>query len=233
VARRAKRARPSSPILRPKQERYLRSLLPPRDAVRREMEAHAAEHDVPIARVELARLLEALAASRPAGRCFEVGTAIGYGTLALARGAREGRVVTVDRDPARLALARGFLERAGVLARVELVEGDALETARTIAPPLDLVYLDGDKDDYRRLLDLLLPKVAIGGYVVVDNLLWHGSIADPSLRDDDDRAAAAIEKFNPYLMIHPQLATVMLPLGDGVGVGVKRKPTIMEMGGPF
>ena len=229
----AKRARSASPILRPKQERYLRSLLPPRDAIRREMEKYAGEHDVPIARVELARLLETLAASRPAGRCFEVGTAIGYGTLALARGAREGKVVTVDRDASRLALARGWLERAGVVERVELIEGDALETARQVAGPLDLVYLDGDKGDYRRLLDLLLPKIALGGFVVVDNLLWHGSIADPSLRDDGDRAVGEIEKFNPYLMIHPQLASVMLPLGDGVGLAVKRKITMRELGGPF
>ena len=83
----ATRKRGASPILRPKQERYLRSLLPPRDALAREIESYAAEHDVPIAQVELARLLEALAASRPSGRCLEVGTAIGYGTLALARGA--------------------------------------------------------------------------------------------------------------------------------------------------
>jgi predicted O-methyltransferase YrrM len=223
----------SSPILRPKQQRYLESLLPPGDALAHEMERYAAEHDVPIARRELARLLEALAASRPAGRFLEIGTAIGYGALALARGARDGRVITVDRDPARLALARGYLERGGVLARVELVEGEAMAVARTVAGPLDLIYLDGDKGDYRRLLDQLLPKVAIGGFVVADNLLWKGSIADPSLREAEDWSAREIERFNPYLMIHPQLATVMLPLGDGVGLAVKRRPTIRELGGPF
>jgi predicted O-methyltransferase YrrM len=68
---------------------------------------------------------------------------------------------------------------------------------------------------------------------VVDNLLGHGAIADPSLREEGDRAATEIEKFNPYLMIHPQLATVMLPLGDGVGLAVKRRITMRELGGPF
>ena len=98
---------------------------------------------------------------------------------------------------------------------------------------LDLVYIDGDKRDYRRCLDLTLPLVAVGGYVVVDNLLWHGAIADPKLRADDDLAAREIERPNPYFMIHPQLATVLLPLGDGVGLGVKRKQIIRELGGPF
>lgn len=223
----------SSPILRPRQERYLRSLLPPRDALAREMERFAADNDVPIARPELARLLETLAASRPAGRVLELGTAIGYGTLALARGAREGRVLTVDRDPARLALARGYLERARVIERVELLEGEALTVVQTVVGPFDLVYIDGDKQDYRRALDLTLPKVAVGGYVVIDNLLWKGAIGDPALRADGDRSAMEIERFNPYFIIHPQLATVLLPLGDGVGLAVKRKPTIRELGGPF
>ncbi|MGE0641237.1 MAG: O-methyltransferase [Thermoanaerobaculia bacterium] len=222
-----------SPILRPRQARYLTGLLPPRDRIFREMESYAAEHDVPIARPELARLLEALAASRPAGRLLEVGTAIGYGALALARGAREGRVVTVDRDPERLALAKEYLGRAGVLDRVELLQGEALATIESLAGPFDLVYLDGDKREYRRTLDLLLPKLVVGGFVVVDNLLWKGRIGDPDLRPDDDRDAAEIERFNPYLTIHPQLASVLLPLGDGVGLAVKRKPTIREMGGPF
>ena len=62
---------------------------------------------------------------------------------------------------------------------------------------------------------------------------WHGSIADPKLRAEDDPEAREIERFNPYFMIHPQLATVLLPLGDGVGLGVKKKITIREMGGPF
>lgn len=222
-----------SPILRPRQARYLAGLLPPRDALVREMESYAALHDVPIARPELARLLEALAASRPSGRLLEVGTAIGYGALALARGAREGRVVTVDRDPARLALARDFLARAGVLDRVELLEGEALPTLQALAGPFDLIYLDGDKKEYRRTLDLLLPKLLVGGFVVVDNLLWSGAIGEPELRRDGDRDALEIERFNPYLTIHPQLASVLLPLGDGVGVAVKRKPTMRELGGPF
>lgn len=81
-----------SPILRPPQARYLETLLPRRDAIRAEMERFAAEQEVPIAHPALGRLLEALAGARPAGRCLEVGTAIGYGTLCLARGARQGKV---------------------------------------------------------------------------------------------------------------------------------------------
>lgn len=225
--------RPSSPILRPAQARYIDSLRPFHDALLAEMEKYARENDVPIALPELGRLLEALAASRPAGRILEIGGAIGYGTLRLARGAREGRILSIERDPARIAVARQYLETGGVMSRIELLEGEALELLRGVRGPLDLVYIDGDKRDYRRCLDLTLPLLSVGGLVVIDNLLWKGSIADPRLRAEDDVAAREIERFNPYFMIHPQLSTVLLPLGDGVGLGVKKKLTIRELGGPF
>jgi len=225
--------RRAEPILRPRQARYLDRLRPPRDPLRREMEAAAEAEEIPIAHVDLARLLEALAARHPAGRLLEIGTAIGYGTLHLARGAPEGRVVSVDRDAARQARARGYLERAGVADRVELVAGEALEVMARLEGRFDLVFLDADKGGYRRQLDSAVRLLEVGGTVVVDNLLWHGSIADPALRDEDDEAARAIESFNPYLTIHPQLAAIVLPVGDGVGLGVKRRPTILEMGGPF
>jgi len=217
-------------ILHPEQEGYLDRLLPPRDALLREMEALAAERDVPISDPEVGRLLQALAAGCGARRIVEVGTAIGYGTLCLARGAPEARLISVDADPERLSLARGFLARGGVASRVELLEGRALERLPAVEGTLDLVYLDGPKGEYRRTLDLLLPKLRVGGLVVADNLLWGGKVADADEDDDDTRALRA---FNGYLMSHPQLAAVVLPLGDGVGLAAKTKPLITEMGGPF
>jgi predicted O-methyltransferase YrrM len=223
-------------ILRPEQETYLERLLPPRDALLREMEALAAERDVPISDPEVGRLLQALANGAGAAggtgarRIVEVGTAIGYGTLCLARGAPAARVISVDKDPERLALARGFLARGGVADRVDLLAGAALDRLAAIEGPLDLAYLDGPKGEYRRTLDLLLPKLRVGGFVVVDNLLWGGKVAN---LDEDDEETEAIRAFNGYFMSHPQLAAALLPLGDGVGLASKTKPLITEMGGPF
>jgi len=219
-------------ILQPEQERYLDRLLPPRDALLREMEELARVEDVPISDPEVARLLAILARALGARRILEVGTAIGYGTLCLARGAPEARVVTIDKDPGQLARARGFLERAGVADRVDLVEGAALDVLPGLEGPFDLVFIDAVKQEYRRYLDQVLPKLRVGGLVAVDNLLWKGHVADPD-EDPEDEVARSMRAFNGYFIMHPQLQATVLPLGDGLGIATKTKPLITEMGGPF
>ncbi len=218
-------------LLLPEQERYLDRLLPPRDPLLREMEERAAREDVPISDPEVGRFLGILARATGARLIVEIGTAIGYGALCLARGAPEARVITIDTDPERLAVARGYLERAGVADRVELVEGAALDVLSRLPGPFDLAYVDAVKKEYRRYLDQLVPKLRIGGVVALDNLLWKGRVADPP--DEDDADADALRAFNGYLMMHPQLQSVVLPFGDGLGVATKVKPTVMEMGGPY
>lgn len=225
-------------ILHEAQERYLERLLPPRDPLLREMEELAARDGVPISDPEVGRLLQILARTTGARRILEIGTAIGYGTLCLARGAAEAAVTSIDVDASRLATARAFLDRAGVGQRVELIQAPALEIlARpdSIAGPIDLAYLDGLKEEYRRTLDLLLPRLRVGGLVVIDNLLWKGWVADPPEEGEgaDDTKADVLRTFNGYLMSHPQLEAVVLPFGDGVGLATKTRPLMSEMGGPF
>ncbi len=223
---------PDGPILRAEQARYLESLLPPRDALLREMEKRALEEGIPISDPEVGRLLEIEARACGARRILEIGTAIGYGTLCLARGAPAARITSLDRSPEMLAAAREYLERAGVADRVELVEGEALETLPALRDRFDLVYIDAEKTQYRRLLDLTLPKLEVGGLVVVDNLLWKGRVAEPGAGEEDPETRA-IAAFNGYFSIHPQLAAVILPLGDGVGLATKTRPLVTELGGPF
>jgi predicted O-methyltransferase YrrM len=218
-------------LLQPEQERYLERLLPPRDALLREMEERAAKEDIPISDPEIGRFLGILARAVGARRIVEVGTAIGYGALCMARSAPEARIVTIDVSPERLAAARGYLERGGVADRVELVEGPALDVLARLQAPFDFAYVDAVKTEYRRYLDLLVPLVRVGGMIAIDNLLWKGRVADPP--EEDDASADALRAFNGYLMMHPQLQSVVLPFGDGLGVATKVKPTIMEMGGPY
>ncbi len=230
-------------LLQPAQAAYLDRLLPPRDPLLAEMEAAASAADVPIADPEVGRLLTVLARATRARRIVEIGTAIGYGALCLARGAPEAEVVTIDHDPAMLERAHGYLERAGVAGRVRLIEGAALAAIPALDGRFDLAWVDAAKAEYRRYLDLLLPKIEVGGTLAFDNLLWGGLVADPDAGEGggdveegggpDPASADALRAFNGYLMMHPQLAAVVLPFGDGVGLAVKTRPLMTELGGPF
>ena len=120
--------------------------------------------------------------------------------------------------------------------RVELLEGAALDVLPRLEGPFDLVYIDAIKTEYRRYLDLVLPHLRVGGLVVIDNLLWGGEVAEPPAvaeGEKEEPQAAALRAFNGYLMMHPQLESVVIPLGDGVGLATKVKPLRSEMGGPF
>jgi len=218
-------------ILHPVQATYLERMLPPREALFQEMEAQAAREGIPVSDPEVGQLLEILARSLAARRILEVGTAIGYGTLWLARGAPAATIVTLDRDGDRLGRARAFLERAGVADRVELIEGEALESLMRLDGDFDLIYIDADKVGYRRYLDQGLQRLRVGGLVVADNLLWKGKVADPEAEEDD--ATRALRAFNGYLLSHPQLSAVIVPLGDGVGIASKKQPLMTDQGGPF
>ena len=219
-------------ILRTEQAEYLDSLLPPRDPLRARMEAVAREESISISDPEVGQLLEILARGVRAERILEIGTAIGYGTLCLARGGSAARVTTLDRDAATQERAREYLAEGEVLDRVEFLTGEAVDLIPRLQEQFDLVYLDGDKASYRRCLDLSLQKLRVGGLMVVDNLLWGGEVADPPA-DGLSESARHVETFNVYFMIHPQLSAVVLPVGDGVGIATKKVPLITDMGGPY
>jgi predicted O-methyltransferase YrrM len=201
---------------------YLERLRPERSGPMAEMEELAARDGIPIVHWEAGRFLATLCrALDPV--VLEVGTAIGYSTLHMAEQLREGRVVTLEIDPERAARARDFLGRAGVADRVELVEGDALETLPGLDGPFDLLFVDAAKGEYRRYVELADPKLSDRALLVVDNLLMSGEVAlpeDAETRWADDSLAAARE-LNVELTNGSRWFGSVLPVGDGVGFAAR------------
>jgi predicted O-methyltransferase YrrM len=209
-------------ILQREQAEYLDGLMPPTDDLLAEMERYAAEHSVPIADREVAQFLEITARAIKAKRALECGMAIGYSVIHLLRGmGDDGRVVTIDPSDEMIAAAEGYFTRAGVHERVQIQKGYALEEIPKLDETFDLVFIDALKEEYRGYLDLSLPKLRTGGVVICDNLLWGGRVAGQNELNDYKTSTEALREFNPYFVNHPQLHAVVLPVGDGLGYGVK------------
>jgi predicted O-methyltransferase YrrM len=189
------------------------------------MEALARAERIPIVEWETGRLLATLVAALRPHRVLEVGTAIGYSTLHMARElGPDARIVTLERDPERISQALAFWARGGVADRIELVAGDALESLGRLGGPFDLVFLDASKTEIDRYLERLDGRLTPHALLVVDNLLMSGEAALPegletSWGEESLRAARQTTK---ALMESPEWLFSLLPVGDGVGLGARR-----------
>lgn len=210
-------------ILSPHVESYLAEVRPPRGRVMAEMEALTESEGIPIVQWETGRMLAALAGSLDP-RVLEVGTAIGYSALHMAEALDAGAVVTLERDPRRIARAGDFLERAGVAEKVEIVEGDARETIPQLDGPFDLLFLDATKGEYGEYLELAEPLLSERALLVVDNLLMSGAVADPDAGSSGRWPPATVQaarSFNEALLRSERWRGAVLPVGDGVGLATR------------
>jgi caffeoyl-CoA O-methyltransferase len=208
-------------IIQREQAEYLDRLSVQNDPLLAEMEAYAAEHKVPIADREVAVFLEITARAIQAEKVLEIGMAIGYSVVHLARGMGErGIVVTIEPSDDMIGGASGFLQRANLFGRVQIARGKALDVMPELSETYDLLYIDAVKEEYTQYLDLGLPRLRFGGVVIVDNLLWGGKVAQRA-NASDEASTVALREFNSYFMNHPQLRSEILSIGDGLGYAVK------------
>jgi predicted O-methyltransferase YrrM len=209
----------------PRVQSYLEDLRPERDALLGEMEALARLERIPIVEWETGRLLATLVAALRPRRVLEVGTAIGYSTLHMARElGPDGRIVTLERNPERIRQALDFWTRGGVTDRIELVAGDALESLGRLDGPFDLVFLDAAKTEIDAYLERLGGRLSPHALLVVDNLLMSGEAALPEGLDTSwgEESLRAARRTTRALMESSEWLFSLLPVGDGVGLGARR-----------
>jgi caffeoyl-CoA O-methyltransferase len=210
-------------ILQRDQALYLDGLLPPRDELMSEMEEYSARHGVPSSDPEVALFLDLSVRAIGARRALEIGTAIGYGAITLARAMpADGRVTTIDPGLERVRVAREFIRRAGVEHKIEIIEAKALVTLPSLRGPFDLAYIDAVKEEYPAYLEQIVPRLRPGGILIADNVLWKGQVATGRLLAADQRESTeALQEFNHLLTTHSDLKAMVLPVGDGLGYGIK------------
>jgi predicted O-methyltransferase YrrM len=207
-------------------ERYLASVNRRDDPVLDAIAAEGHRLGLPIVHPETGRLLNVLTGAIGARRVLEIGTAIGYSTVWLARAMPAGSVLfTFEHDRDRASAARQNFATAGVADIVNVMVGDAARLVHKVSGPFDLIFQDGDKQLYEPLLDRLLDLLRPGGLLVADNALWRGEVVPGYVEKlhyppEETRAIAA---YNARIASDDRLSSIVLPIGDGVSVAVKKE----------
>ncbi|HKE69335.1 MAG TPA: O-methyltransferase [Nocardioidaceae bacterium] len=151
----------------------------------------------------------------------EVGTFTGYSSLCIARGLADGgRLLCCDVSEEFTAIARRYWERAGVADRIELRLAPGVETLRSLPadPPIDLAFIDADKEGYVDYWEEILTRMRPGGVVLVDNVFSNGRV----VADDPGPTGNAIKRFNDHAAADDRVELAMLPIADGLTFARKR-----------
>lgn len=187
-----------------------------------EMEQYAREFQVPILDKISAKLLEQVVLFSRPQRILEIGTAIGYTSIRLAKYLPDGSTIdTVEIDKTMYEKASGFISRAEINSRINVIFDDAIQFLSRTDKTYDMIFLDCDKEVYPRLFSPIWKKLNTGGVFIADNLLWHGFTAKEEVPEESRISTEAIREFNKLFLEHEKLKSEILPVGDGIGIGIK------------
>ena len=151
---------------------------------------------------------------------LEIGTYTGYSTLCIAKGlSPAGMIHTIDKNEELLQIQNKYFEKSGLRNQIKQYTGDALAIIPKLKFDFDMVFLDADKENYVKYLELISPILKPGGVLLTDNVLWHGKILESP--ENQDRVTRLIDNFNKKILEDKSLKTVMLPIRDGISLTLK------------
>ena len=201
---------------------YLREIIPEKQGILRELEIYAEENSVPIVQPETAQFLKTVVRMHKPERILEVGCAIGYSAILMA-GETDGSITTLECDENMARIARENIEKAGMKDKIHVIEKDAREYFKTLSGEYDMIFLDGPKAHYIHMLNDCIRLLKTGGILLADNVLYKGMTADEEhvVR----RKITIVKRLKHFIAAQMQredLECVLLPLGDGVTMAVKK-----------
>ena len=210
-------------ILFPAQKKYLESFRKKEDELILEMERYASENKVPILNWHAADLIEKLIIINKPDRVLEIGTAIAYTTIRIAKCLRKDSMIhSIEKSEDNIKIALENIEKSGVSKKIKLIQGDALSVMPQLGKKYDFIFLDADKEDYKRLFDYSMILLRKGGVIVVDNLLWQGYAASKRVPAKYSKSTKHIREFNNIFILQQNLDSMIIPIGDGLGLGIKK-----------
>ena len=191
-----------------------------------EIEREAKETNVPIIRTQMQSLMKFLLAVHKPMSILEVGCAIGFSALLMGEYAPAGcRITTIEKYEKRIPIARENFKRAGREDSITLLEGDATDILKELTGTYDLIFMDAAKGQYIHFLPDILRLMPEGGLLVSDNVLQDGDIIESrfAVTRRNRTIHSRMRDYLYELKHHPQLETVILPVGDGVTLSVKKQ----------
>ncbi len=202
-------------------QRYVTELFAAEDPILAAIRARHAAAGLPPIHIspEEGKLLHLLLLTIGATTVLEIGALGGYSGVWLARAlAPQGRLTTIEKDPRHARIARQAFAEAGLDARVRLIEGAALDVLPTLTPGFDAVFVDADKEPLAQYFEWSMRLLRPGGLLLCDNAFFHGAAVDT---EDRSPAAAGVRAFNRLAAGDPRLVATIVPVRDGLVVGVK------------
>jgi caffeoyl-CoA O-methyltransferase len=152
---------------------------------------------------------------------LEIGTFTGYSAICLAEGlAPNGFLHTIDINEELEELATKYFEKAGVSKQIKQYIGNAVQIIPTLKMHFDLVFIDADKQNYALYYDLVFDQVKPGGYIIADNVLWSGKVAENIKPNDKD--TLAIHRFNEKVNNDNRVDNFLIPIRDGLMIAQKK-----------
>ncbi|MGE5800941.1 MAG: O-methyltransferase [Gemmatimonadota bacterium] len=204
-------------------ERYVTELFAAEDETLQGIRARHGANRLPPINVspEEGKLLYLLLRMIQAKRVLEIGSLGGYSGVWLARALPpDGKLITIEKDPRHARIAREGFRAAGLEQRVELIEGAALEILPTVTPGFDAVFIDADKEPLPAYFDWGMRLLRSGGLLLCDNAFFHGAAVN---EDDRSGNALGVRAFNRLAAGDPRLVATIIPVRDGLVVGLKTK----------
>ena len=166
------------------------------------------------------RLLSLISKIKQPKKILEIGTFTGYATLCLAEGLEtSGKIYTIDKNEELIKIQNKYFSKSKYHKNIIQYTGDAIEIIPKINSQFDLIFLDADKENYNKYLEIIIPKLNKKGILISDNVLWHGKVL--SDKKNQDKVTKTIDTFNKDLVKNKNFQTFMLPIRDGLSISIK------------
>lgn len=187
----------------------------------KELEIYAKENNIPIIDKEASELLSILVNIKRPKKILEIGTAIAYSAILMAKAFPESKIYTIERDPKMIALAKENI-RKSELNNIYLIQGDALDILEDLNYKFDLIFIDGAKGQYEKFFKLIKELTEANCLIVSDNILFRNL----ELNEENKRYKTIINRMKEYIKYLYSLEeykTSILNIGDGIGLTIKER----------